>query len=190
MLVLAATMLLSGGVTLVSGLLLFRDPRAVVRHTIHNVPRAPAVEEAVRKLEPILDGIVERHRTGLRIDAIAMVVFGLFTLYAVAAVLSRDRNGRRLAVLTAVFGITYQLAELPLSVSIAKEIVALAGPLLADIIIAAGDAAGRSQAELVAALNTTAARSPLFAVIGLGWCLLLLIYFGGRRGRELYGLRR
>jgi len=190
MVVLAATMLLSGGLTLVSGLLLVRDPRAAVRHTIHNVPRTPAVEEAVRKLEPILDGIVERHRTGLRIDAIAMVGFGLFTLYAVAAVLSRDRNRLRLAVLTAVFGIVYQLAELPLSVSIAKETVALAGPLLADIIIAAGDAAGRSQAELVAALNTTAARSPLFAVIGLGWCLLLLIYFGGRRGRELYGLRR
>lgn len=190
MVVLAATMLLSGGLTLVSGLLLVRDPRAAVRHTIHNVPRAPAVEEAVGKLEPILDGIVERHRTGLRIDAIAMVAFGLFTLYAVAAVLSRDRHGRRLAVLTAVFGIVYQLAELPLSVSIAKETVALAGPLLADIIIAAGDAAGRSQAELVAALNTTAARSPLFAVIGLGWCLLLLLYFGGRRGRELYGLRR
>src|SRR6478672_8528758 len=77
MVVLAATMLLSGGLTLVSGLLLVRDPRAAVRHTIHNVPRTPAVEEAVRKLEPILDGIVERHRTGLRIDAIAMVGFGL-----------------------------------------------------------------------------------------------------------------
>ena len=38
----------------------------------------------------------------LRADAIASIAFGLFTLYAVAAVLSRDRNGRRLALLTAL----------------------------------------------------------------------------------------
>jgi hypothetical protein len=32
------------------------------------------------------------------------------------------------------------------------------------------------------------ARPPLLAAFGVGWCVLLLIYFGGRRGRELYGI--
>jgi len=127
---------------------------------------------------PLIDclrKIHERHRVGLRVDAIASIALGLFTLYAVAAVLSRDRNGRRLALLTAVLGIVYQLGELPLSIQIPRERAAEAGPLLAEINGAGGEAAGRWQAE--------------FAV-GVGWCALLLVYFGGPRGRELYGLPR
>ena len=126
----------------------------------------------------------------MRIDAVASIAFGLFTLYAVAAVLSRDRNGRRLALLTALFGIAYQLGELPLSVAMAKETVAAAGPLLAEIMAAGGEGTGRTQAELKAMLDATAVKAALAAAVGIGWCLLLLVYFGGRRGRELYGLPR
>jgi hypothetical protein len=189
MIALASTMLLFGGLSLVGGLLMVRDPRSVTRQTIRNVPRAPAAEEAARKLESVMDGIVARHRVGLRVDAIASVGFGLFTLYAVAAVLSRDRHGRLLAVSTAIFGIVYQLAELPHSTRITREIVAAAGPLLAEMMAASGDGAGKTQAELVATLDAvSAARAPVLTALGVGWCLLLLLYFGGRRGRELYGL--
>jgi len=190
MVVLAATMLLSGGMTLVSGLRLIRDPWSVELRTLRGLARTPAAEEAVRKVEPILREIKHRHRVGLRVDAITMIVFGVFTLYAVAAVMSRDRNGRRLALVTAVFGIVYQLGELPLSIQISREVVAAAGPLLAEIIAAGGEAAGQSQAELVATLNAATAGAPVVAALGVGWCLLLLWYFGGRRGRELYGLPR
>jgi len=189
MILLAATMLLFGGMTLVGGLLVIRDPATVAHHTIRSAPRPPAVEEAARKVEIVLDAIVARHRVALRLDAIVSIAFGLFTLYAVAAVLSRDRNGRLLALLTAVFGIVYQLGELPLSMRITRETVAAAGPLLAQLMAAGGEGAGRSQAELIASLEAAAARSPLFAMVGVGWCLLLLVYFGGRRGRELYGVR-
>jgi hypothetical protein len=34
------------------------------------------------------------------------------------------------------------------------------------------------------------AKPILAAVIGIGWCGMILVYFGGRRGRELYGLKR
>jgi len=190
MVVLAATMLLYGGLTLVGGLLMVRDPKAVARHAIPNIARTPAVDEKVRKLEPILDAVADRHRVGIRIDAVASIAFGMFALYAVAAVLSRDRNGRRLALLTALFGIAYQLGELPLSVAMAKETVAVAGPLLADIMAAGGEGTGRTQAELKAMLDATAVKAALAAAVGIGWCLLLLLYFGGRRGRELYGLHR
>ena len=152
-----------------------RDPLSVELRYLHSLASGPAAEEALKKAEPILRKIHERHRVGLRVDAIASIAFGLFTLYAVAAVLSRDRNGRRLALLTAVLGIVYQLGELPLSIQIPRERAAEAGPLLAEINGAGGEAAGRWQAE--------------FAV-GVGWCALLLVYFGGPRGRELYGLPR
>lgn len=185
MIVLAATMLLFGGGTLVGGLLSVREPQA--RNAIRNVPRPPAAEEAVRKLEPILEEVVNRHRAALRVDAVASIAFGLFTLYAVAAILSRDRNGRRLAVLTAVGGIAFQLAELPLKMKIASETVAAGGPLLGQIMTAAGDGGSHTEAELITALHAAAG---LFAAAGVGWCLLLLVYFGGRRGRELYGVRR
>jgi hypothetical protein len=186
MLVLAATMLLYGGWTLVGGMLLLRDPAAMARHKIPNVPRAPAAQEAVRAFEPALDAIVARHQVGLRVDAVASIVFGLLTLYAVAAVLSRDRHGRLLALLTAVCGIVYQLAELPLNSSIVKETSAAAGPRFAEILGLGSEAFGaRSPAEQIAMLEWAIA---LAAAVEVGWCLLLLIYFGGRRGRELYGL--
>jgi len=187
MLVLAATMLMYGGLTLVAGLLTLRDPRAIARQAISNQPRTPAAEEVVHKLEPILDGIVYRHRVGVRADAIASIAYGVLMLYAVAAVLSRDRNGRRLVVLTALAGIVYQLGELPLKVRIARETVFATGPLLAEIMPAGGKAGGHSQAELMATLD---AATVLVAALGVGWCLLLLRFFGGRRGRELYGLSR
>src|SRR4051812_32040259 len=150
MIVLAATMLLFGGTELVGGLLALRDPGA--RNAIRNVPRAPAAEDAARKLEPILAAVVERNRTALRADAITSVAFGVFMLYAVAAVLSRDRNGRRLALLTATFGIALQLAELPLKMHIARQTVAAGGALLLQSFSVAGAGAGRTEAELIAAL--------------------------------------
>ena len=59
----------------------------------------------------------------------------------------------------------------------ARETVAAAGPLLADIMAAGGEGAGRTQAELKAMLDATAARSALVAAVGVGWCLLLLLLF-------------
>src|SRR5262245_60258580 len=70
MVVLATTMLLFGGETLVEGLLTVRDPKALVRHASRSQARTPAEEEVLRKLEPIRDGIIDRHRAALRVDSI------------------------------------------------------------------------------------------------------------------------
>ena len=107
MVVLAATMLLFGGQTLIEGLLTVRDPKAIVRLATLSQTRTPLEDEAQRKLEPIRDAIVDRHRAALRADAVASIGLGLFVLYAAAAVLSRDPNGRRLALLTASGGIAF-----------------------------------------------------------------------------------
>jgi Na+ dependent nucleoside transporter N-terminus len=185
MVALAATMLLFGGQTLIEGLLTLRDPKAIVRLVSHSQARTPLEEESQRKLEPIQDAIVARNRTALRVDAIASIGLGLFVLYAAAAALSRDRNGRRLAVLAAGFGIAFFVGSTLLWVHMARETVAVAGPLLTEIAANAAAGAGRSSTQLGAAV---VARPPLLAALGVGWCTLVLVYFGGRRGRELYGL--
>src|SRR3954469_18371083 len=61
MVVLAATMLLFGGGELVGGMVALLCPGA--RSAIGKVARAPAAEEAARKLEPILAAIVDHNRS-------------------------------------------------------------------------------------------------------------------------------
>jgi heme/copper-type cytochrome/quinol oxidase subunit 3 len=187
MVVLAATMMLFGGQTLIEGLLTVRDPKAIVRLVGQTQVRTPLEEESQRKLEPIRDAIVERHRVALRIDAVVSIALGAFVLYAAAAALARDRNGRRLALLTAILGFVFYVASLFLWVRMAKETVDAAGPLLAEMAANAAHGAGRSSAQLGTAV---VARPPLLAALGVGWSVLLVIYFGGRRGRELYGIAR
>src|SRR5512138_846775 len=165
MLALAATMMLFGGQTFIEGLLTVRDPKAIVRLVSHSQTRTPLEEESQRKLEPIQDAIVQRHRLALRIDAVASIGLGLFVLYAAAAALSRDRNGRRLALLTAVFGVGFFVGSLFLWVSMAKETVDAAGPLLAEIAAQAAHGSGRSSAQLGTAV---VARPPLLAAVGVG----------------------
>src|SRR5262245_4678586 len=185
MVVLAVTMLMFGGQTLVEGLLKVRDPKALVRQVTQSQARTPHQEEALAKLEPIRDAIIDRHRLSLKVDAVASIALGLFVLYAASAVLSRDRNGRAMALLTAYLCIAYHLNGVVLWVRMAKETIQAAGPLLAEITAQAGNQAAGRNAPLAA---TVVARQPMLALVGIGWCLLLLLYFGGRNGRELYGL--
>jgi hypothetical protein len=186
MVVLGVTMLMFGGETLVEGLLKVRDPKALLNQVSRTQTRTPQEEAALAKLEPVRDAIIDHHRVALKVDAVASIVLGLFVLYASSAVLSRDRNGRALALATAYLCIAYHLNALVLWVRMAKETIQAAGPLLAEITATLGQqTAGRNPAPLAA---TAVARPPMLALVGVGWCVLLLLYFGGRNGKELYGL--
>ncbi len=73
--VLTSSMLVYGGVTLVSALLMLREPRAMAVMAIENMTR-PAestvqATETLQKLEALSDAIVERHQgrgAGRRVD--------------------------------------------------------------------------------------------------------------------------
>src|SRR5262245_6918373 len=123
MLALALAMMLYGGGTLVSGLLTLRDPKALASLALNHGQRGRNAlpTEVVNKLVEIDHAILDRHRGWVRANGIVAVGYGLYTLYAVAAVLSRDRHGRALAVGMAVIGIVHQLATLPLAVRMAQE---------------------------------------------------------------------
>jgi len=185
LIVLALAMLLFGTLTLVEGLLTIRDPKALARLTLRDVAMTPDQEELVRRIATIDDAIIARHRTALRLNAGVSIAFGLWTLYATAAVLSRDRNGRMLALTTAVLGVVHRLAVLPLALGVAREAAEATGPLLTELAGGAGTA-GASLAEV--AQRMVSRRQIISTAIGVGWWLLVFLYFAGRRGRELYGL--
>jgi len=184
MIVLALAMALFASATLVVGLLTMRDPKEVARLTLQDVAMTPSQEEVARKIAKIDDAIIDRHRMAIGVNAGFSIVFGLWTLYATAAVLARDRNGRMLALVTAVVGTAHQLAVLPLVIGVASEAAAATGPLLAELPGGPGGA-GSSMADMA---RHMVSRHVLSTAVGIGWWLLVFLYFGGRRGRELYGL--
>ena len=185
LIVLALAMALFGTMTLVEGLLTIRDPKAMVRMTLRDVAMTPSQEEVARKIVTIGDAIMARHRTAVRLHGGFSIVFGLWTLYATAAVLSRDRHGRMLALATAVLGTAHRLAVLPLVIGVVGEVAEATGPLLTDL----AGGAGSTGASLAEAAQRMVIRSVVIsAAVGIGWWMLVFFYFGGRRGRELYGL--
>jgi hypothetical protein len=178
-------MLLFGSVTLVEGLLTVRDPKALARLTLRDVAMTASQEEVVRRIATIDDAIIARHLTALRLNAGFSIAFGLWTLYATAAVLSRDRNGRTLALTAAVLGTAHRLVVLPLVITVAREAAEATGPLLVELAGGAGSA-GASLAEV--AQRMVIRRQFISAAVWIGWWVLVFVYFGGRRGREVYGL--
>ena len=188
--VLTSSMLIYGGVTLVSALLMLREPRAMAVMAIENMVRpaepTAASTETIQKLEALSSAIVARHKAEVRAGALISLGVALLTLYTVAALLSRDPHGRKLAMVTAAVGIVYQLGGLPLAVAMARQAANEGADLLSRAVIDSGrEPAGFTPAQLPHLMVVPAI---LAGVLGALACLTLLYYFGGRRGRALYGL--
>ena len=176
---------------------------------------APEEEAMTRELIAVNTAIVARHASAIRGRAAASTVLALLMLYSAAAALSRDRYGRRATLLAAWLGIAYQLGGLPVVIPIAQDYAATSAPILARMIasdlpaLATADAGapadrGRRRRggapaaapeppprpEAVAGFMHTAflAVPIVTAILGILGSLLLITYFGGRRGRALYGL--
>ena len=182
-LVLSCAMLLHGGFTLVGGLLTIRDPKAIVAVASRSAGRASLAPELADRLTAVDESILDRHMGGVRFNAAAGILFGLYTLYAVSAILSRDRHGRALALGVAALSVVHQIASLPLAIRMAREVAAASAPFL----VAADKAA--AAAELVGELQAKSIRPPIFLMVfTLLWCGVIALYFGGRAGRQLYGL--
>jgi hypothetical protein len=184
--VLTSSMLVYGGVTLVSALLMLREPRAMAVMAIENMARPAESSETMQRLEALSSSIVARHQDEVRAGALISLGVALLTLYTVAAILSRDPHGRKLAMVTAVVGIVYQLGSLPLGVVMARQAATEGAAILSQVVIDSGrEPAGFTPAQLPHLMVVPAI---LAGVLGALACLVLLYYFGGRRGRALYGV--
>ncbi len=186
----ASMMLLYGGLTLVSALFTLREPKAAAVVAIENVSHSSAQPELQRQLDAINEVILGRYRQAIRLGALISIGVALFTLYAVAAILSRDRHGRFLALCTAAVGIAYELGGLPYGVAMARLAAVDGAPLLAKVFIESGkQPPGTNPVELATRLHAVIVAPPVVAaLLGVGWCLIMVVYFGGRRGRTVYGI--
>jgi len=186
----ASMMLLYGGVTMVSALFTLREPRAASVVAIENVAPSADHPELKQKLDVINDLILTEYRQVIRAGALISIGVALFTLYAVAAILSRDRHGRLLALAAGAVGIVYELGSLPYGVAMARMAALDGAPLMAKLFIDSGQQpAGTNPAELAAKLHVAMVAPPIVSsLLGIGWCLAMMVYFGGRRGRAVYGI--
>jgi hypothetical protein len=183
---LTSAMLVYGGITLVTALVMLREPRALSVMAVANMARPSESAETMQKLDELSSALVVRHHRALRVGAVVSLAVGLLTLYAVAAILSRDRHGRRLAMVTAWVGIAYQLGGLPLNVVMARQAATEGAAILSQVVLDSGrQPPGFTPAQLPRLLVMPAV---LAALLGALACVVLLVYFGGRRGRALYGL--
>lgn len=193
--VLASMMLLAGGYSLISGLLKVRDPGVVLTIVMSDETAGSGSEDELKlrhELAALRAATVRPHRTAIRAEAAAEVALALFALYATAAVLSRDRHGRALSLALGGLVILYRVAALPLYLSVMRDFAGRGADLLAVALLQnAKEPQAVKAAELAQRLRSAMISEPIVvAVLGIAAALLLVGFFGGRRGRTLYGLER
>lgn len=190
MLVLASVMLMAGGYFLVNGLGKLRDPAMVLSTTANEVADTEAEMQLNHRLAGVRAAALTPHRRMVKVEAVFEVLLAIYALYATAAVLSRDRRGRALSMGVGALGIVYHVATLPVYVSLMHDYAGLGADLLAQMmILRAGGTTTLNAGEIASGLRSAIVGMPiLVSVISAGGSAILLAYFGGRRGRALYGV--
>lgn len=184
---LSSLTLVYGGVLLVSSLETWRDPGAAARLPLARA-LTPAEEEITRQLVQVNARVVAAHARTLRANAAASLPVALLMLFAAAATLSRDRRGRAITLGAAWAGIGYQLLTLWLTLPVVRDYAAEASPLLARL--AAMQAGADANATPEAVAKIVVAFPVVMTLVAIAGSLVLIRYFGGPRGRVLYGLQR
>jgi hypothetical protein len=190
--VMACTMLFFGGGSLIDGLSRWREPTVDTAAMLENLARASGQSEAMARVQAAGAEIAARHRQALRVDVLLTIGTALLTLYAAAAIFLGDPQARRLGAATGAAGLAVHFARLPLAIGAARQLAGLGAPILQQFLIQNGrQAPGMSPADMAIALHATVMMIPLFqAGIGCLWPLALLIFFGGRRSRDLAAAAR
>jgi hypothetical protein len=178
--------LVYGGVMLVSGLETLRDPRAATHFPLRQA-LTPAQEDLLRQILDIGAHVAATHARAIRANAAAALPVGLLLLFAAASTISRDRRGRKITLAAAWAGIVYQLASLGLTFPLIREYARLAAPELAQLVALQADGPGANATPEVAA-QAVVGFPVLTTALAIAGSLVLIRYFGGRRGRVLYGL--
>ncbi len=184
-----SAMLIYAGLSLIDALSLLRRPHAATAAAIEDVARASGQIEAARRLAAVGEAIVAAHRAALRVEALACALVALVTLFAVAAIFSHDRRARLATVAAGWAGVLYQLAALPFGVAMARLAAEPGAPVLQQLLAQSGrDLHGLAEADVAAALRAAVLMMPVLrAAMGIAWSMALLIFFGGRRGRAVFG---
>jgi hypothetical protein len=188
LMLLSSLTLIYGGVLLVSSLETLRDPRAATHLPVARA-LTPAEDEIARQLVDVGARVTTAHARSIRGNAAASLPVALLMLFAAAATLSRDRRGRSVALAAAWTGIVYQLGTLALTLPIVRDYASQAAPLLARLVALQADPSDAPATPEVLA-KVVVAFPVVTSAVAIAGSVLLIGYFGGRRGRVLYGLER
>jgi hypothetical protein len=130
-----------------------------------------------------------------RLYAGSKLVFAAVLIYAVAAIVTRDRRGRRGVLIAAWVGIGYHLLVAVFRIAVVRTgLLAGSEVWLKDVVAAMGarpEARALTPEEIRAWADALMVVVPLAAaLVGVGFSLILMTFFGGGRGRDYYGLPR
>jgi hypothetical protein len=180
--VLALAMLVFGGRLLISGIgqmggsgLERPDEEAASAHTVLEVRAVnDQVERAYRE-----------HPLAVRLNAGSKVTLGLLMLFATAAVFASDPRARKASMLAAWAGIAFQGADVGFKLLILRKGIVAAAPVLVNLVARqSGVARAPSASAVISALDIFIVSLGLMGVL---FSVVLLTFFGGRRGRRFFG---
>ena len=158
--VLAMAMLIFGGHLLLGAASMLRGLPG------RGLPAPSGATPAAQDLAAVFASLAAAHPVAVRVNALSKLVLALLLLYAVAAVFSADPRARGATVLAAWVGIVHQIGD---------------GLFLFLVV------RPRSVAELVSVTDAIIVGTGL---LGVAFSVLLLTFFGGRRGRGVFGSQR
>jgi hypothetical protein len=182
---LSSLLLIYGGGLLVRSLQTLRDPLAA-GHLPVTRALTPEEEAITKQLADVGARVTSAHARSLRGDAAVSLPVALLMLFAAAATMSRDRRGRQVALAAAWTGIVYQIATFTLTLPFVRDYATQAAPLLVQLVALQAGAQPGTTPDVVA---KGALAFRIFMSAGaIAGSLVLIRYFGGRRGRVLYGL--
>jgi hypothetical protein len=156
--------------------------------TLPEHPRG-AIGDASPDLQGIaamVSAIADAHPLAVRLNALSKVLLGLLLLYAVAAVFASDPRARWATLLAAWVGIGYHVADGLFRFLVVRPGVVEAAPLLANLVTSQRPAGSTpiSGQDMVSLHDIVILGTGLG---GVAFCVLLLTFFGGRRGRGFFG---
>jgi hypothetical protein len=118
------------------------------------------------------------------------VLLALMLLFAVAAVWSSDPRGRAAALVAAWAGIAYHIGEAVYLSVVVRAGLRAAAPTLVTM-VAAGGGQTFTVEQMASAVNLVVLTlSAVTAVVGISFSIVVLVFFGGRKGRLFYGLEQ
>jgi hypothetical protein len=142
---------------------------------------AKAVEEAMQRVE-------QNHSRAVKAHAVVQIGIALLVLFVVSAVFTLDPRGRKMALIAGWVGVSYHVANAVFGIILLRpEILRMAPAILAKL--SSSLPGGKVDPAMIGTFRVLSIIMPLLAAgFGIMFCAVILVFFGGKRGRLLYGL--
>jgi len=185
--VLALAMLFVGGRFAATAVLELRDP-------YHPQPFPGAafsahLSEDIAALNAAMAKSYQQHAVAVRVNLASRLLVGLLMLLAAAAVFTSNLQARLVAIVAAYAAIAQQIGDMIFGVRVfGAGLRPVAGVLTNLLTRHSGAKLDQNPTVLVSAVDLSIAFYVVGPVLGIVFSIVLLTFFGGRRGRTFFGV--